>query len=234
MKSLVLAQWIVAIIASHPVQFLLRLNAFFNCSCGIGSSSCSCYMIIRKRKLKIVFQLFTLWNLICVCCRCDKCEMWNVRCDCSNWILLAQEHKPAAAAAAAVDHCVDHSNFRANRHQLVVVLSGCHNLRWAEQHNATNVYRRPTWLDNVVNVDSHLDIASSDYTIYPMQHCRLHPHCKVLQINSKQNETKQRKRQIKIDWHRVIHQKSNKNKDSRCFWHPSTFSGQSQLWAFSL
>lgn len=148
-------------------------------------------------------------------------------------------HKPA------VGRHVRHFHFRANRHRLVVVLSVCHSLRWAERRNVTNVDRTPTWLGNVANVGSHPGIANSDYMICPTQRYRLRHRCKVLQGISLINF-------IFLIWFLRLSSLSLSPSPPlfafdfeflrferfaqylRCFWHPSTFSGQSQLWAFSL
>lgn len=167
----------------------------------------------------------------------------------SNVLYTDIVHKPAVGR-----HVVRWHYSRTNRHRLVVVLSVCRSLQWAERHSVANVDRIPTLPDNVANVDSHPGIASSDCTICPVQRYHLHHHCKVLEGIANHLINYQIYTQLFFlfsssstsfawlfrspilfnfsIWSSCV--TGGPEEYLRCFWHPSTFSGQSQLWAFSL
>lgn len=84
-------------------------------------------------------------------------------------------------------------------HRLVPVLLECHNHLLVVQRNAMHVDRIQVGLDNVEDVDNHLDTANNDYTIYPMQHYHLDLHCTMLYSEadkSNRNWFKNRKKQF--------------------------------------
>lgn len=95
---------------------------------------------------------------------------------------------------------------------------GCHNPRWGERHNEGSSYRTPTSLDTSVISDILPGTANIGCKIFRGPHYRWGRHCKELNKIGI----------ISCRW------KTTGQRHSRCFWHPSTFSGQSQLWAFSL
>lgn len=105
------------------------------------------------------------------------------------------------------------------------VWSERHILLLVAPHIAMICDRRQASLGNAANGDILLDIANSDYMIFLMEHCRWRHHYTKLMTDW--NETKVELVLFSHEiWWRVI--------NLRCFWHPSTFSGQSHEWACSL